>query len=118
MPGYSKNAQILAPGTYVYALDWMTNPFNVSWQVLVNGGATASYTLNSTMDPINPEIGVGYGVSVAPNPNWTQINGTAPATTSGSGTITGAPVRALQLVVTALSGGTLTVNILQGLSIN
>ena len=106
------NAVITAPGTYVWALDHWVNPFNVALDAELSGG-TVSYTFNYTLDPINPEVGVGYGVAIAPNPTWTNLSGTWPATGSLAPVTLTSPIRALQLVVTALSGGTLTVNIIQ-----
>lgn len=112
------HATISAPGTYMFAVDDWITPFNVGWQVRVGSGVAASFSLNETLDPINPTVGDGYGVSVAPNPAWSAVSGpTFPATTTQSGQIT-SPVRALQLVVTSLSGGALTVNIIQPMSVN
>lgn len=111
------NKTITAPGTYVFALDWWVNPFNVAWNVIVGSGATASFTLNETLDPILVEQGTGYGVPVQPNPTWAPTTGTWPATATVSGDQT-SPIRAFQLVVTALTGGDLTVNIIQPISIN
>lgn len=111
------HATITAPGTYVFPLDWWVNPFNVAWNVEL-GGSTTSFTINSTLDPILDEPGEGYGVVNKANPTWAPLTGsTWPATTAQNGSLT-IPTRALQLVVTALSGGDLTVNIVQPFSIN
>ncbi|HQT62541.1 MULTISPECIES: hypothetical protein [unclassified Acidiphilium] len=112
------HATISATGTYVFAVDDWVNPFNVAWQVEVPAGVTASYTLNQTLDPILDGPGNGYGVVQKASPTWAAVSGTTfPATATTGGTIT-SPIRALQLVVTALTGGNLTVNIIQPFSIN
>ena len=112
------HATITAPGSYVFALDWWVNPFNVAAEILVPAGVTASFTLNQTRDPILQEPGPGYGAVIAPNPTWGLVPGTtAGETASVEATIT-SPIRALQLVVATLTGGDLDVNILQPFSIN
>jgi len=102
-----------ATGTFVFGLDWMVNPFNVNW--LLTFSATGSATLNSTLDPINPTVGAGYGVLVAPNPTWTVLSGTWPATANAAGSIT-TPIQALQLVITA-NTGTISLKIIQSSAI-
>lgn len=111
-------ATISAAGTSYWELDWMTNPFEASWEVVVPAGVTASYEFDYTLDAINPTIGVGYGVSVPASPTWTAFTGTpSGTTTTQTGSIT-APVRALRLVVASVSGGAVLVKVLQGMSIN
>lgn len=111
------HATISAPGNYVFAVDDWISPFNVGWEVKLGSGATASFTMQSTCDEINPVPGVGYGVVTAPSPTWTNLGGTWPATAYAAGDIT-SPIKALRLEVGSLSGGDLTVNIIQPMSIN
>ncbi|HQU24989.1 MAG TPA: hypothetical protein PKX13_11990 [Acidiphilium sp.] len=109
---------ISAAGTYVFNLDDWINPFNVEIEFEVGAGATASATLSTTLDPINPTIGFGYGVSVPPNPTWTALaSPTQPMTATTRINLT-TPVRALQLVVGSLSGGDVVFKIIQPMSIN
>lgn len=108
--------EISAAGDVAFELDWLTNPFNVAWEVVVPAGTTVSYGVDSTLDPINPTVGPGYGNVVAPNPDWSQVQ--APATTASSnGTIT-SPIRALRVAVASISGGPIRVKIMQPFSIN
>lgn len=112
------HATISAPGKYVFAVDDWVSPFNVAWQVEVPSGVTASFTVNQTLDPILDEPGNGYGVVNKANPTWSAISGTTfPATATTSGDIT-SPIRALQLDVASLSGGSVIINIIQPFSIN
>jgi hypothetical protein len=107
---------ISAPGTYIFALDYYIAPFQASWEVQVPGGVTAAYGVNSTTDAINPVPGFGYGVSVAPNPVWDVVQ--AAGTTTSSNGVQTVPVQALEIVVTAVTGGSIKINILQPFNIN
>lgn len=108
--------EISSTGDTIFELDWLTNPFNVAWEVVVPTGTTVSYGVDTTLDPVNPTVGEGYGISVAPNPTWSSLQ--AAGTAAGSnGTIT-SPRRAMRVTVASISGGPIRVSILQPFSIN
>lgn len=110
-------AEVSSAGDTTYALDFFTNPFNVAYEIEVPPGVTVSYALNGTLDPINPTVGFGYGISVAPAPAWDQPIVASGATATKSGTIT-SPLVALQLAVSSISGGSIRLKIVQPFSIN
>ena len=86
------------------SLDWRVVPFSVSYAVVYNG-STGSMTLDHTYDNVNdPTI----------TPTWFS---SAAITSNGEGTLT-TPVQFVRANITALTGGTLTLKILQGESIN
>lgn len=111
-------ATISSVGTTVYALDHYTNPFNCAIQFVVPAGVTVSATLNWTLDPIDFVPAPGYGASSTPTPTWTAFaTPTQPMTTTQTIDLT-SPTRALQLVVSSLSGGDVYLKIVQPFSIN
>lgn len=87
-------------------------PFNASAAVIVGAGATASFKLQFTVDNFDGPLMTDSAA------NWfdsTDIPaGTAASTTAAFIT----PVTRIRLVIAALSGGSLTLNTLQGLSTN
>lgn len=109
---------ISATGNYVFELDWFINPFNAGWQVYVPSGTTVSYQVDTTLDPVNPTVGTGYGVVVAANPVWTATtaapSGTS-ATASGAQT---SPVRAMRVAVASISGGSIQFKLVQPMAID
>lgn len=109
---------VTAAGDYVFDADWFITPFNVSWQVEVPAGTTVSYEVDTTLDPTNPTIGTGYGVSVAPNPFWTATTQSpSGSTTTTSGNMT-AVVRAFRLAVASISGGPIYFKLMQPMAVD
>lgn len=108
---------ITATGNYVIPVDDWITPFNVAWQAILSAGGTTSYSVEYTLDEYLDQPGEGYGVVTAANPTWTAVTSpTMPQTATSNGQFT-SPVKAIRIAVTALSG-TLTVNVLQPMSIN
>ena len=104
---------VTATGTYYFWPDWMQSPFNLSYQVGKAAAATTAFTVSFTLD--NPNINPG-----ANDYGWTTIWIPDPVNgTSQTGSVAGFysnPIRGLRLVVSALSGGNLLWQVLQGMS--
>jgi len=101
-----RTLNVTAPGTFVMDTDFMQSPFNAQWFVEVPGGVTASYTVNFTGDDLNG----------AATPTWTADSVAGSAQTATKNNAYNAPIRGLQFVFTAVSGGAARVNLLQGMS--
>lgn len=86
-------------------LDWQIVPFSVSYAITKGGSPTFSLTVDHTYDNLNdPSI----------TPVW--FAGTA-VTDAAEGVFT-APVQFIRVNIASLSGGTVTLKVLQGESIN
>ncbi len=87
-------------------LDFYIAPFQVAINVQVSGGATTSYTMEYTYDDV---LAVGYVVA---NGQWIPDTTMSAETASSTVNLT-APVTAVRIAAPTLSGGTLTVTVLQ-----
>lgn len=86
-------------------------PFNAAITCTLLGGATASYKLQYTLH--------NYGVlDTDSNANWYDSPDIPSGTTSSSFVSFITPVTRVRLVIASLSGGTLQMETIQGLSTN
>lgn len=110
--------QITAAGTYILPLDSLIDPFQTTWQVYVPSGTTVSYTVEYTIDALNPIPSFGYGNLVAVTQRWTTLpNNPGPFTTTQAN-ILPFPVTAIRINVASISGGDIEAKVLQPYSIN
>ena len=118
---------ITATGTYTYFPDFMQSPFNLSQQIGLASGVTASYSVSFTLDDINATTGAALTnntpTSNAPGDvNYIWVTIWLPDPSLGtSQTASGYsyyqfPIRGLRLVVASLSGGNMQWDVIQGLS--
>lgn len=101
------NATIAAPGTFVFPLDYRQAPFNANVEVNV-GAATVSYHVDYTL------VDTNYPPNAGLTQTWTPL---VYFPVGSSATISAplqAPFAMIRLVVVSLTGGPITVNILQG----
>lgn len=87
------------------ALDWRIAPFSVAYAVIYNSGASGSVTIDHTYDDVN---------NSAITPVWFASSA---ITQNTEGTFT-APIQFTRITVGSLSGGTLTLKVLQATLIN
>jgi hypothetical protein len=101
-------AQITSNGTYIFPLDYRQATFNANMQVDVSGATGATYHVDYTLTDTN------FPPAAALTPTWTTAT-TWPvgSTTTIEGSII-SPVAAVRIVLTGLSAGVVSVNILQG----
>jgi hypothetical protein len=85
------------------SVDWRDAPNGFSYQLVFNAGASGSVTLDTTLDNVNDVLN-------SITPVWTSSSAITGIT---SGTI-GGPIQFIRLTVGSLSGGTLTLKILEG----
>lgn len=99
----------------IIALNPYANPASISVGVDVSSAVGATYGVQYTFDDV-----VGYntsqpGIGVA-SPLWrNDVNLGAGTTTSGTSAYT-TPIMALRIVVSALTSGTIQVEVLQGMN--
>lgn len=86
--------------------DWQQSPFNLSYAVLLVGAATATFTVQYTLDDIN---------NAAITPIWVADPTNGSAQTANAGGSYSFPIRGLRVNVSALSG-TLRLAVIQGSS--
>lgn len=105
VPIYRNITTHTGTGDAIVPVDEQQSPFHLSYAVEVPNGVTTSYTIQYTLDD----------VSGAVTPTWfaDPTNGSA-QTGSVAGfynLVTAGPIRALQVNVSALSGGTATIRL-------
>ncbi len=99
----SQSRTMTAPGVSTPAvMDTAANPFNCTVTVILNAGATATYTVEYTTD--RPSSATDANGS---NLTWFPHATLAAQTVSSTGNII-VPVRAIRVNVASLTGGTLT----------
>lgn len=112
MPYYQTLTYSSAATEPSIGLDPAIVPFNATVVCTLLGGATASYklqwTLNSLDNPTDTD-------SIA---NWTDSTDIPLGTTGNSYSQLLSPVARVRLVIATLSGGTLQIQVRQGLSTN
>jgi len=91
----------------VIPLDFRAQVFNVTLTGKLSTGATASYSVQYTTDPILEQ---GYDPNNVNNA-WFPITGLTAVTANAVGNIV-VPVTAVRVVATTLTGGTVTVAII------
>jgi hypothetical protein len=95
---------LAAIGTKVIPLDERRNPPNVSVQVILNAGATATFSVDHTYDDVqDPTI----------TPTWWTAAALAAKVASLEAQITTLPCRALRLNLTAVTGLGVTITVFQ-----
>ena len=100
-------------GTFTVWPDFFRTPFNLSYEVALASGTSATFTLHYTLNNPNALPGsVEYGWTPIWLPNPT--NGTSQ--TGSVGGFYTSPIRGLQLIVSAISGGKMLWEVLQGMS--
>lgn len=94
----------------LYVADWQQSPFGLTYTVEVPGGVTASFIVYWTLDDLNDATATPLWIADA-------INGTAKVASVG-GTYGPAPIRALRVSVSSLSGGVahIVFSVIQGSS--
>lgn len=118
---------ITATGTFTYFPDFMQSPFNLSLQVGLASGVTASYTVSFTLDDINANTGAAL-TNNTPTSNapgdvnyiwpviWLPDPTLGTAQTASGYSYYSFPIRGLRLVVASMSGGNIQFDVLQGMS--
>ena len=99
---------VSATGNFPVVLDPAIVPFQVSVAVVLGSGASATFEVDYTLDPLNP------GPSDPQSPTWFTTAGIPAGSTGNSQAQITTPVTALRLNVSALSGGVLYFKVLQG----
>lgn len=87
-------------------LDTYADPFNVGIGVVLSAGATLTYTVEHTFDDV---FAAGFNPSTA---TWFANSGISAKTTSFDGNYA-FPVTAVRLNVTARTGGSATMTVIQ-----
>lgn len=87
-------------------------PFNLFVNCIVGGGATASYKLQYTTDNFDGPTMTDAAA------NWIDSTDIPAATATSKSSFIQTPVSRIRLVIATLTGGTLTLQMRQGLSIN
>jgi hypothetical protein len=89
-----KNKVLSGTGSFLYACDWMQEPFLLS--TFVNPTATGTFGLQYTFDDV---------MNVPPaNVRWLNDTNIPAGTTAAKNTSYNFPITALQLVITASTG--------------
>lgn len=109
----SRTQTYTGPGTTAsWNLDPSIAPFDVSISCAVLGGATASYKLQYSYDTLdNPTLGDSSAT-------WFDSTDIPAATATSKSSALVSPVARIRLVIATLTGGTLQMTTLQGMSIN
>jgi hypothetical protein len=98
---------ITSPGTYMVASDWMLAPPSTMVLAYLDAGCTATFGLQWTLDDLQSNA----------NPRWFTEPGIPAGTTATSATVINHPMTWLALVVTAISGGTLELKVLESVAV-
>lgn len=85
-------------------MDWRNADFKVALAVVLSGGANLTYSVEHTLDDIQDST---------VTPAWFTNDGLSALTVSADGNIA-FPVTATRLNVTAFTGGTATLTVIQG----
>jgi hypothetical protein len=85
-------------------MDWRNADFKVALAVVLSGGANLTYSVEHTLDDIQ---------DATVTPTWFTNDGLSALTASADGNIA-FPVTATRLNVTAFTGGTATLTVIQG----
>ncbi len=90
-------------------LDPLVTPFNAFVNCIVGGGATASYKLQYTLDNFDGPLATDAAA------NWTDSTDIPASTATSKTSFIQTPVSRIRLIIASLSGGTLTIQVRQGL---
>lgn len=109
--------QIFAPvgavsSANVAILDHLTDSFSVTCAVILSAGASLTYSLEYTIEPISNPSSFDGIVWTAANANWLTVPGMSALTATNSVTILG-PCTAVRLNVTGWVSGTARLEVLQ-----
>jgi len=112
MPYYRSQIYSAPATTVSWNLDPAIAPFNAAVTVTLIGGPTASYKLQYTLDALDGPTATDASANWFDSPDIPA--GTATGSTAGFLT----PVARIRLVIATLTGGTLQMQMRQGLSTN
>jgi hypothetical protein len=93
-------------------LDTAIAPFNAVVNCIVGGGATTSYKMQYTYDNFDSPTMTDAAA------NWIDSTDIPAATATSKSSNLTVPVSRIRIVIATLTGGTLTLQVRQGLSIN
>ena len=112
MPYFQQRVYSAAATEVSLNLDTSIAPFNAVVNCIVGDGATASYKLQYTYDNFDGPLVTDSAA------NWIDSTDIPAATSTSKSSVLSVPVSQIRLVIATLSGGTLTIQVRQGLSIN
>jgi hypothetical protein len=112
MPYYNSIIYSAAATTPSINLDPAITPFNATVVCTVLGGATVSYKLQWTLNLLDGPL------ETDSQANWLDSGDIPAGTTTSASTAFINPIGRIRLVIASLSGGTLQLQVRQGLSTN